>query len=103
MEFTEAVEQYAIAYSNYNRALSDAMADMNDDTRFDLDMTRAQLQEIIETLRGYGLNVNVGAIHKTTGFIFFIYPPDLQESGGGPFLLMVFVLTSIKTEIRVKG
>lgn len=68
MEFTKAVEQYAISYSNYNRALNDYIVDRNDDTRFDLDMTRAQLQEIIETLRGYGLNVNVGAIHKTTGF-----------------------------------
>ena len=68
MEFTQAVEQYAIAYSNYNRALNDYIVDQNDATKFDLDMTRAQLQEIIETLRGYGLNVNVGAIHKTTGF-----------------------------------
>ena len=64
MEFTRAVEQYAIRYSNYNQTLNDYIADSNDNTRLDLDATRAQLQEIIETLRGYGLNVNVGAIHK---------------------------------------
>jgi hypothetical protein len=67
MNFTKAVEQYAIRYKNYNQVLNQYMVDRNDATKFDLDMTRAQLQEAIETLRDYGLNVNVGAIHKTTG------------------------------------
>ena len=67
MSFTKAVEQYAIRYKNYSLSLNYYMVDRNDATKFDLDRTRAQLQEIIETLRDYGLNVNVGALHKTTG------------------------------------